>query len=131
MDMRAMGDDFKVCLCRNKTKKEVIDFIRENEIKTLSRYISGFLLDALAGVNGTCGTDQTAEMTAHTLGANNTGLARVQVKDNGLMPTVSTRYLTTATAHTAFTVDHGIDHCGAVKMGGRGETGELGAHKVL
>ena len=35
MDMRAMGDDFKVCLCRNKTKKEVMDFIRENEIKDL------------------------------------------------------------------------------------------------
>ena len=35
MDMRAMGDDFKVCLCKNKTKKEMIDLIREKEIKTL------------------------------------------------------------------------------------------------
>ncbi len=35
MDMRAMGDDFKVCLCKSKTKKEIIDIIRENEIKTL------------------------------------------------------------------------------------------------
>ena len=35
MDMRAMGDDFKVCLCKNKTKKEIIDIIRENEIRTL------------------------------------------------------------------------------------------------
>ena len=49
MDMRAMGDDFKVCLCRNKTKKEVIDFIRENEIKTLEE------LREQANVGNKCG----------------------------------------------------------------------------
>ncbi len=35
MDMRAIGDDLKVCLCKQKTKKELIDLIREKEIKTL------------------------------------------------------------------------------------------------
>ena len=35
MDMRAMGDDFMVCLCKKKTKKEIMDLIREKEIKTL------------------------------------------------------------------------------------------------
>ena len=35
MDMRAAADDFKVCLCKQKTKKELIDLIREKEIRTL------------------------------------------------------------------------------------------------
>ena len=35
MDMRAAPDDFKVCLCKQKTKKELIDLIREKEIRTL------------------------------------------------------------------------------------------------
>ncbi len=35
MDMRAMGDDFLVCLCKKKKKGELIELIREKEIKTL------------------------------------------------------------------------------------------------
>ena len=35
MDMRAMGDDFMVCLCKKKKKGELIELIREKEIKTL------------------------------------------------------------------------------------------------
>ncbi|MBR5740087.1 MAG: (2Fe-2S)-binding protein [Firmicutes bacterium] len=35
MDMKAVGDDFKVCLCKQKTKKEIMDLIRENHITDL------------------------------------------------------------------------------------------------
>ena len=35
MDMRAMGDDFLVCLCKKKKKGELIELIREKEINTL------------------------------------------------------------------------------------------------
>ena len=35
MDMRAKGDDFLVCLCKKKTKGELISLIQEKEIKTL------------------------------------------------------------------------------------------------
>ena len=35
MDMRAMGDDFLVCLYKKKKKGELIELIREKEIKTL------------------------------------------------------------------------------------------------
>ena len=35
MDMLTVGDDFKVCLCKNKTKKEIMDIIREEGIKDL------------------------------------------------------------------------------------------------
>ena len=36
MDMRAMGDDFKVCLCKNRTtKKELIDLIRRRRSRLL------------------------------------------------------------------------------------------------
>lgn len=54
MDMRAKADDFMVCLCKKKTKKEVIDIIRENDIRTL---------DALKDIGdvgnkcGACGED--------------------------------------------------------------------------
>lgn len=47
--MRAMGDDFKVCLCKQKTKKELIDIIREKEIKTLDE------LREIADVGNKCG----------------------------------------------------------------------------
>lgn len=35
MDMRTVGDDFKVCLCKNKTKSELMNIIREQDIKDL------------------------------------------------------------------------------------------------
>ena len=35
MDMRTVGDDFMVCLCKKKTKRELLDVIRENEIHDL------------------------------------------------------------------------------------------------
>lgn len=35
MDMREVKDDFLVCVCKKHTKKEIIDFIRENDIKDL------------------------------------------------------------------------------------------------
>ena len=49
MDMRAMGDDFKVCLCKNRTKKEMVDLIREKEIKTLDE------LREIGDVGNKCG----------------------------------------------------------------------------
>ena len=49
MDMRAAADDFKVCLCKQKTKKELIDLIREKEIKTLDE------LREIGDVGNKCG----------------------------------------------------------------------------
>ena len=49
MDMRKKGDDFMVCLCKKKTKKEVRDLIREKEIKTLDE------LREIGDVGNKCG----------------------------------------------------------------------------
>ncbi|MBE6025480.1 MAG: (2Fe-2S)-binding protein [Clostridiales bacterium] len=49
MDMRKKGDDFMVCLCKKKTKKEVMDLIREKEIKTLDE------LREIGDVGNKCG----------------------------------------------------------------------------
>ena len=49
MDMRAMGDDFKVCLCKQKTKNELLDMIREKELKTLDE------LREIGDVGNKCG----------------------------------------------------------------------------
>lgn len=49
MDMRKKGDDFMVCLCKKKTKKEVMDLIRENNIKTLDE------LREIGDVGNKCG----------------------------------------------------------------------------
>ncbi|MCR5181773.1 MAG: (2Fe-2S)-binding protein [Clostridia bacterium] len=35
MDMKAVGEDFKVCLCKQKTKKEILEIIEENHITDL------------------------------------------------------------------------------------------------
>jgi len=49
MDMRKKRDDFMVCLCKKKTKKEVMDLIRENNIKTLDE------LREIGDVGNKCG----------------------------------------------------------------------------
>jgi len=49
MDMRTVGDDFKVCLCKQKTKKELMDLIKENDIKTLDE------LREIGDVGNKCG----------------------------------------------------------------------------
>ena len=52
------------------------------------------LFNSFGGADGTCRTDETAEVTADTLGAHQTGAAGLVVEDNGLMTTIVTRYLT-------------------------------------
>ncbi len=49
MDMRKEGDSFMVCLCKKKTKKEIMDLIREKEIKTLDE------LREIGDVGNKCG----------------------------------------------------------------------------
>ena len=49
MDMKAVGDDFKVCLCKQKTKKEIMDLIRENHITDLNT------LKEMGDVGNKCG----------------------------------------------------------------------------
>ena len=49
MDMKAVGEDFKVCLCKQKTKKEIMDLIRENQITDLKT------LQELGDVGNKCG----------------------------------------------------------------------------
>ena len=49
MDMKAVGEDFKVCLCKQKTKKEIMDLIRENQITDLKT------LQEMGDVGNKCG----------------------------------------------------------------------------
>ncbi len=49
MDMRTVGDNFKVCLCKNKTKVEIMDIIRDEEIRELEA------LREKANVGNKCG----------------------------------------------------------------------------
>ena len=48
------------------------------------------LRDALCQPNGAGWTDQTAEVTTHTLGANETGMTGLMIEDNRLMSTIAT-----------------------------------------
>jgi len=41
MDMKAVGGEFKVCLCKDKTKDEVMNYIRENNIHDLNELRTG------------------------------------------------------------------------------------------
>ena len=54
MDMRTKGDDFIVCLCKKKTKKEIIDLIREKEIKTMDELRD---IGDVGNKCGACGED--------------------------------------------------------------------------
>ncbi|MBQ7702738.1 MAG: (2Fe-2S)-binding protein [Firmicutes bacterium] len=47
--MKAVGEDFKVCLCKQKTKKEIMDLIRENQITDLKT------LQEMGDVGNKCG----------------------------------------------------------------------------
>ena len=47
-----------------------------------------FFIDSFSNTDGTRGADQTAEMTANALGADDAWLTGVRVEDDGLMAAV-------------------------------------------
>ena len=47
-----------------------------------------FLVDPLGNADGSRGADQSAEMAAYALGADDTGLAGIGIEGNGLMAAV-------------------------------------------
>ncbi len=71
-------------------------------LKNLFRHFSyhSSLIYSLRHADGTGRTNEATEMTADTLCANESGLAGSLVKDNGLMTTVVTRYLTPSATDT-------------------------------
>jgi hypothetical protein len=60
-------------------------------------------------------------VTAHALGAYDARLTGGCVEDNGLMTTIVARYFATATTHTLFLIDLGIDNRAAIEFAGRYE----------
>ena len=79
------------------------------------------LSDAFGEADSTSWTDEAAEVTAHTLSADDMRFTRGSVEGNRLMSAIAARQLTTATAYTPLTVDLGIDERGAVKITRFGE----------
>ena len=49
MDIKKMNDDFKICLCKDKTKGEVFEIIKESNIHDLKS------LRSIADVGNVCG----------------------------------------------------------------------------
>jgi len=49
-----------------------------------------FLSDSLRGNDGTCGTNEPAEVAADTLGAYDTGLAGISIEVDGLVTAIHT-----------------------------------------
>ena len=89
-----------------------------------------FFVDALAEVDGASRTDLSAEVTAHTLLANNARLAGFAVEDNSLVASVVARYFTTSAAYAALVVDDGVDDGVAVEGTGMCEYGNALAYEV-
>ena len=77
-----------------------------------------FFVDASGQFDGPRRADETTEVTAYALRADDAGLAGGRVKDDGLVPAVVTRDLTAATAHTLFPVNLRIDDGLSVEIGG-------------
>jgi len=68
----------------------------------------GYLLaDALGLGDSASGTDEATEMAAYALGAHDMGLTGGGIEGDGLMTTIATGYVTTATA----------DALGAINLG--------------
>lgn len=88
------------------------------------------LVDALAEVDGSSGADLTAEVTAHTLLADDARLAGFAVEDDSLMTSVVARYLATSAAHAALAVDDGVDDGVAVEGTRMCEYGNALAYEV-
>ena len=73
-----------------------------------------FLGDTFCHANGTCWTNQTAEVAAYTLSADNARLTRLGVEADGLMTAVHARGVATSAADTLVTVNLWIDDSLAV-----------------
>ena len=79
------------------------------------------LLNSFGDADGTCRTDETAEVTAYALSAYQTGASGLMVEDDGLMTTVAARYLAAATTDTQFLVELRVDDGITVQMVGMQE----------
>ena len=88
-----------------------------------------FLLCTLCHTDSTCRTHKATEMTAHTLGADESRLADLMesrcfiaylhfLEDDGLMTAVITRYLTTTAAYAQLLVELGVDDGVAIQIVG-------------
>ena len=111
--------------CNRLVKKDIIR--RESSNHFLPPF---FFRNTIGERDGTCGTDEAAEVATHALCSNETGLARLTVEDNGLMTAIATGNLTTATTHTFLAVNLGIDNGIAVKVGGLHKRGQQLTNQV-
>ena len=75
-----------------------------------------FLHNAFGHANSSCRTDETTEVTAYALRADQTGTAGLVIEYNGLMAAVATGYLTASTADTQLLVELRIDDGVAIQM---------------
>ena len=76
------------------------------------------LLYSLRRTDSPSGTDETAEVAADALRADNSWLTAVSVERDGLVATILTRDVAAAAANTAVTVNLRINNCIAVQVGG-------------
>ena len=89
------------------------------------------LFNAFGDADGTCRTDETAEVTAYTLGAYQAGTTRFSVEDDGLMTSVVARYLTAATTDALLLVKLRIDDGVTIQMVGIQELLQPLAHQFV
>ena len=77
-----------------------------------------FLFHSLSQFDSTYGADKPAEVTTHTLFANDVWLAGRRVEDDGLMTAIATGYFTAAAPHTLLTFNLRVDDALPVELGG-------------
>jgi hypothetical protein len=90
-----------------------------------------FFGDALGEADGAGGANEAAEVAAYAFGADDAGMTGVGIEIDGLMASIHARHIATATTHTLISVDLGIDHRFAIKMGGQNEVGQFLTHYIL
>ena len=88
-----------------------------------------FLLGTFCYTDGSCRTNQSAEVTAYTFAAHKAWLTGVVVKDDRLVTTIVAGNLTSATTNTESFVEFRINNSVTIQMVGLQELWQLLAHK--
>jgi len=100
------------------------------EAARIHSLVALLLGNALCCSDGSCGTDETAEVTADALGTHDAGQAGGDIEDNGLVAAVHTRDIAAPAAHALVSVYLGINDSLTVQVGRCHEVRQLLTHDV-
>jgi hypothetical protein len=93
--------------------------------------LHSFLLrDAFCGSDGSCLTDETAEVAANAFGTHHAGLAGGSIEDNSLMAAVHAGHIAASAAHALVGVYLRINDGLTVQVGGPHEIRQFLTHDI-